>query len=91
VTGNISVGNRDGISATYASIVQGNVVADNSNSGIQALVTGGSIIHNTVFNNSGFGIYVGCPTLVLGNTVVLNGTNVRLNGPDCKVEHNATQ
>jgi hypothetical protein len=91
VTGNISVGNRDGITATYASVIQGNVVADNTNSGIQAIGTGGSITQNSVFNNSGFGIYVSCPTLVLGNTVVLNGTNIRLNGPDCKVEQNATQ
>jgi hypothetical protein len=92
VTGNISVRNATGISASHASTINGNTVADNPMHGIVTAGTGLSIANNTVFNNGGFGIYVDCPSLVLANTVLLHPTaNLRLNGVGCKEEHNATQ
>ena len=47
-----------------------------------------SITNNAVFNNGSFGIFVECPSLVLGNTVLGHSTNVMLAGPGCKEEHN---
>jgi hypothetical protein len=91
VAGNISVGNRTGISATHGSIVHGNTVADNTNHGILTLGTGMSIVNNAVFNNASMGIAVDCPSLVLANTALFHSTNLLLRGVGCKDDHNATQ
>ena len=91
VTGNISRNNRTGISGSHGSHIRGNTVTDNSVGGIVTVGTGLVIADNAVFNNTSFGIYVSCPSLVLGNTALMHSSNLMLDGTGCRDEHNLTQ
>ncbi len=83
-TGNV---NNSGISVGPRSLVTGS----NSTGNDVGIVTniGTTIIGNTSNNNPQLGIHAECPSVVVGNTAVGNGTNLSLVGAGCASDHNA--
>jgi hypothetical protein len=68
------------------SLVTGNVARNNSTGIITG--PGTSVTGNSVGSNTGAGISVICPSLVLGNTVTSNGLPVVIIGVGCVTDHN---
>jgi hypothetical protein len=88
VTGCNSTGNDVGIGTNIGTTIIGNTVGLNVRHGI-VMSGNGTIVNNTSNNNPQTGIHAECPSVVVGNTAVSNGTNFNLVGAGCAADHNA--
>ncbi len=88
VTGSNSTGNDVGIVTNIGTTIIGNTVGLNVRHGI-VMSGNGTIVNNTSNNNPQLGIHAECPSVVVGNTAVGNGTNLSLVGAGCASDHNA--
>lgn len=87
VAGNLVVANDTGISLKEAGVITGNEVLGNR-IGIDVSGTGSTLIGNVSDGNSEIGLRVACPSNLVHNTMVGNGTNLVLNGTGCHTEGN---
>ena len=87
VMDNVVVANQTGISVQEAAVITGNAVQGNQ-IGIDVTGTGSTLIGNIVDGNSKIGLRVSCPSNVIHNTAVGNGTNLVLSNATCRNEGN---
>ena len=64
------------------------VSSDNGRNGIDA--ANGSVTGSTVTLNKGVGINAICPSALLNNTIVANGTSIHATSAGCALENNGT-
>jgi hypothetical protein len=90
VSGNVVASNgTDGIHTIVGAVI-GNTASVNRGNGL--VVNSGTVANNFLYNNFLYGIYVGCPSSVVGNTtlaaVVGSGT-IHITGASCVQVNNA--
>lgn len=81
----IATNNVFGIFVRPGGVAIGNVAAYNSVGGIS--VNQATAANNTAYNNGDYGFDGVCPGVLVGNTAVGNGTNIRTNG-QCTLANN---
>jgi len=87
---NIGDGIILGVVGPSGGVATGNVSSQNGGFGIALQL--GTATGNTVFLNSSTGISALCPSAIVGNTIVTNGTTaIKTDGDGCTVANNAAR